>query len=353
MSKILVLATAGLKPEQLEDNDNKLYPRVDYLELKRFLDIDILNYSLYNQTWLGESFRSLETQIHSDLYLTWLGWRARKNYDLVFTMSERAGIPFAGFRRLGANSQPFVTMFQSWSWRQESVIKNFGLLGKMDGIAVHCHSMKCHLNDLGAPLEDIQVLPYSVDHQFFKPMKGVEQQQGLIMSVGEIRSRDYGTLMKAVKKLPLRLVIAASGSWYAREKTTSLRLPIPDNTTITGRMSSFKLRELYAQAQFVVLPVYNTVYSAGSTVVMEASSMERAVIATRSEGIVDYIIDGETGILVEPNNPEALREAIRYLQDHPGEAKRMGRNARQRVEESFNLDHYVECMAQQLQRYLP
>ena len=353
MRKILVIATAGLKPEQLEDSDNKLYPRVDYLELKRLLDIDVLNYSLYNRTRLGEGFRFFETQIHSDLYLTWLGWRAKKKYDLVFTMSERAGIPFAGFRRLTASSQPFVTMFQSWSWRQESVIKNLGLFSKMNGIAVHCHSMKCHLNELGAPLDDIEVLPYSVDHHFFKPMKDVEQQSGLIMSVGEIRSRDYGTLMKAVENLPLRLVVAASGSWYAREKTTNLDLPIPDNTTITGHMPSTKLRELYAQSQFVVLPVYNTVFSAGSTVVMEASSMERAVIATRSEGITDYIVDGETGILVEPNNPEAFREAIRYLQAHPQEAKRLGRNARQRVEESYNLDIYVECMARQLQRYLP
>jgi glycosyltransferase involved in cell wall biosynthesis len=118
-------------------------------------------------------------------------------------------------------------------------------------------------------------------------------------------------------------------------------------------MPSIKLRELYAKSQFVVLPVYDTVFSAGSTVVMEASSMERAVIATHSEGITDYIIDGETGILVEPNNPEALREAICKLKANPEEARRLGRNARQRVEEEYNLDIYVECIAQQLQSFLP
>lgn len=352
MGKVLVLATAGLKPEQLIDSGNHLYPRVDYLQLKKFLDIDVLNYTIYDRTHLGSIFRFLETQIHSDLYLMWLGWRARNRYDLVFAMSERAGIPFAGMRQISSTSQPFVTMFQSWSWRQETVIKNLHLFNTMSNIAVHCQSMKCHLHSLGAPLDSVDVLPYSVDHHFFSPLPDVYQQSDLVMSIGEIRSRDYATLMTAVDGLSIRLVVAASGSWYAREKTTRLHIPIPDNTTITGHMPSMQLRELYAQSQFIVLPIYDTVFSAGSTVVMEAGCMERAVIATRSKGITDYIIDGVTGILVEPNNPQALREAICHLLDHPEEARRLGRNARQRIEEEHNLDIYVACMAQQLQRYL-
>jgi glycosyltransferase involved in cell wall biosynthesis len=283
------------------------------------------------------------------LYLTWLGWRAKQKYDLVFTMSERAGIPFAGLRRLTKTSQSFATMFQSWSWRQETVIKNLGLLNAMDSIAVHCQSMKCHLNSLGAPDERIHVLPYSVDHHFFRPMPEVEQQSNLIMSVGEIRSRDYRTLVSAIDGLPIELVVAASGSWYAREKITRLNIPVPKNTTVTGHMSSVQLRQLYARSQFVVLPVYDTVFSAGSTVVMEAGAMGRAVIATHSKGITDYIIDGVTGILVEPGNPKAFREAICYLLAHPEEARRLGKNARERIEAERNLDIYVERMAEQLQ----
>ena len=259
MGKILVLATAGLKPEQIADNNHHRYPRVDYLELKQLLDIDVLNYSIYERTGLGSFFRFLETQLHSDLYLTWLGWRARHHYDLVFTMSERAGIPFAGLRQTDLDTQPFVTMFQSWSWRQEAVIKNLHLFRRMNSIAVHCQSMQCHLKNLGAPLADIHVLPYSVDHHFFRPLPDVAQQSGLIISVGEIRSRDYRTLMTAVDGLAVQLKVAASGSWYAREKNRQLTIPVPDNTTVTGYIPSIQLRELYAQAQFVVLPIYDTV----------------------------------------------------------------------------------------------
>lgn len=352
MAKILVLATAGLKPEQLADKQNNRFPRVDYLELKHLLDIDVLNYTIYDKTRLGSIFRFLETQVRSDLYLTWLGWRARQKYDLVFAMSERAGIPFAWLRQKGSHSQPFVTMFQSWSWRQETAIKNLKLFSTMSGIAVHCQSMKGHLSSLGASSKNTVILPYSVDQNFFRPLLNVEQQPGLIMSVGETRSRDYATLIAAIDGLSINMVIAASGSWYAREKNAHLTIPVPENTKVTGHMSSIRLRHLYAQSQFVVLPVYDTVFSAGSTAVMEAGCMGRAVVATRSRGITDYVIDGVTGILVEPGSPDALQEAICYLLAHPEKARQMGQNARQRVEEEQNLDIYVEAMANQLQGYL-
>jgi len=66
---------------------------------------------------------------------------------------------------------------------------------------------------------------------------------------------------------------------------------------------------------FVVIPIRGLVYSAGATVAMEASAMARAVVAFRSRGISEYVIDGETGILVEPGNVNALRSAIQTSQN--------------------------------------
>jgi glycosyltransferase involved in cell wall biosynthesis len=74
--------------------------------------------------------------------------------------------------------------------------------------------------------------------------------------------------------------------------------------------------------------------------------MERCVVITRSQGIQDYVIDGETGIMVEPDNVKAWREAISYLHAHPEETRRMGKNARQRIEAIYNLDNYVAKLAQ-------
>jgi glycosyltransferase involved in cell wall biosynthesis len=115
--------------------------------------------------------------------------------------------------------------------------------------------------------------------------------------------------------------------------------------SLIRRLSYFELKHLYANAQFVVLPVRDLVYSAGATACMEAGSMARAVIAFHSKGISDYIIDGETGILVEPGNVQAMQEAIQDLLAHPKKAKRLGDNARQQILEEFNLESYVRDIA--------
>jgi glycosyltransferase involved in cell wall biosynthesis len=352
MSEILALATAGLKPEHREDAAHHHHPRVDYLELKRYLDLDVLDYSVYDQNRLGGFLRRLETYLRSDLYLTWLGLLHKGRYRMVFAMSERAGIPFAGLKRAFQVREPLVSMFTCWSSRQERAITRFSLFEMMDDIIVKTHSLKRHFVHLGAPAECIHVIPLGLDHHFYAPMQGVEQQNGLVFSLGEPRNRDYGTLFKAVDGLPLKLLVAAAGSWYAREKSKGAVGTLPSNVTLSRRVSRAALRGLYAQAQFVVLPLHHELASAGATAVLEAMSMGRAVITTRSPGILDYVEDGETAILVDPGDAAGLREAIRDLLAHPAEAKRIGSNARQRIEADLNLDRYVEQVANVLKKHV-
>ena len=352
MADILVLATAGLKPDQLADTDHVRYPRVDYIELKRHLGVDVLDYAVYERTRLGGTFRYLETKLHSDLYLAIMGLMMKRRYRLVFAMSERVGIPFAGLHRMLPNRKLMVSQFKAWSSRQESVIGGLNLFSAMDVVAVHCQSLKQHLVKLGASAEQIHVIPYSVDHRFFSPLTDVRQEPGFVMSLGEVRGRDYASLLQAVDGLSMRLLVAASGSWYAREKNTDLCTSVPKNSTIAGRLSRAELKRLYAQSQFIVLPLYDVPYSAGATAVLEAMCMGRAVIVSRSRGILDYVIDGETGVLVNPGDVAAMRAAIQDLLAHPEKARRMGQNARQRIDEELNLDVYVERTAALLRAQL-
>lgn len=353
MSDILVLATASIKPGRKADTEHVEYPRVDYAELQQHLDIDVFDYSMYDHSPAGPLLRGIETQLRSDLYLTMLGLLAKRRYRLVFAMSERVGIPFAGLHPFLPGRVPFVSMFTCWSWRQQALITRLGLFANMNSILVHNRAMKDHFVNLGARSERIHVVPYSVDHRFFSPMPEVPQRPGFILSLGEVRSRDYPMLFQAVDGLPLQLLVAASGSWYAREKRRDIpTAAIPDNVIVSGGFSPVALRALYAQAQFVVLPVYDSVYSAGATAVLESMCMGRAVIATRSRGLQDFVIDGETGILVDPGDVYGMREAIGYLLAHPEKARQMGENSRQRVEQELNLDVYVARIANLLREQI-
>ncbi|HEY4389120.1 MAG TPA: glycosyltransferase family 4 protein [Ktedonobacteraceae bacterium] len=67
------------------------------------------------------------------------------------------------------------------------------------------------------------------------------------------------------------------------------------------------------------------------TVAMEAMSASKPVIASRIGGLTDIVADNETGLLVTPNDPDTLRDAIQCLLDDPARTQQMGEQARQRV----------------------
>ena len=66
-------------------------------------------------------------------------------------------------------------------------------------------------------------------------------------------------------------------------------------------------------------------------VFLEAAACCKASIGGRSGGIPDAVVDGKTGMLVDPLSIDAVAEAIVHLLAHPEEADRMGRQGRQRV----------------------
>lgn len=341
----LSIATASHYNGQLADVNHERYPRVDYIELQHLLHTELLDYSSYEKHAIGEVFRKLETYLRSDIYLATLGWCKSRAHEVVFAWSERAGIPFAAYKRFLSSDHRFVTMFQCWSDRQEFAITKLNLFPAMDRIVVHCHSMKDNFMRLGVPEDRIKVIHYSIDQNFFAPRADITQVPKFIVSAGEPRSRDYASLFEAVKGLSVKLDVAGYGQWYAREKSSIVDGTLPDNVSLSRRLSHHELRQLYASAQLVVVPVQDLVYSAGATSALEAGAMGRAVVAFRSRGISDYVIAGETGLLVEPGNVQAMREAIQHLLSNPKEAKRLGDNARQRVVEELNLETYVGNIA--------
>ena len=75
-------------------------------------------------------------------------------------------------------------------------------------------------------------------------------------------------------------------------------------------------------------------------------AMGKAVICSRTNGQIDILRDGKTGIFVPVGDPVALREAIQYLWDHPEIADAMGKAGREFVEKYHNLDDFVKNVKQ-------
>ncbi len=75
--------------------------------------------------------------------------------------------------------------------------------------------------------------------------------------------------------------------------------------------------------------------------ILEAMAAGKPVVTTDVGGCAEAVVDGETGVVVPPENPEALAEALEYVLTHPDEARRMGEAGRRRVEEHFTVEAMV------------
>lgn len=78
--------------------------------------------------------------------------------------------------------------------------------------------------------------------------------------------------------------------------------------------------------------------------IMEAMAMELPVVSSRVGAISELVLDKQTGLLVEPENPEALADAIIYLLSHPDDAKKMGQAGRDRIHSVFHPKKGIEQM---------
>lgn len=83
---------------------------------------------------------------------------------------------------------------------------------------------------------------------------------------------------------------------------------------------------------------------------MEAMAYSLPCVSTTTAGTPDLVMDGETGILVEPRDARAIAGALLGLLREPELADRMGRAGRQRVERELTWDRVVDRMAPVLER---
>jgi glycosyltransferase involved in cell wall biosynthesis len=99
------------------------------------------------------------------------------------------------------------------------------------------------------------------------------------------------------------------------------------------------LVKFYRSALCIVLPsVYKSAHQAETKVpellgqtLLEGMACELPAICTDVASLPEVVVDGITGFVVPPNDPDAIRQKVEWLRSHRAEAKAMGQAARQRV----------------------
>ncbi len=350
MHDVLLTVSGHIDPDIEAQIAGGKHPETDYVAMARVFQADLLDYSTARRQagWFG---KLLEKIGGANLLLAWICYRLRGRYRVLFTDGEQIGIPLALLLKFaGRGRRPRHLMIAHiLSVPKKMVIfDRLGIQSHIDIFFVYASQQKQFIEERWhVPSERVVYTPFMVDAIFFAPEQVSEedvldldrQHEQLICSVG-LEFRDYPTLIKAVSGLEVDVVIAAASPWSKRADSTAGQ-EIPANVTVS-RFSQYDLRTLYDDSSFVVMPLVENNFQAGVTTILEAMAMSKAIICSQTQGQTDVIVDGQTGLYVPPEDPQALAEAIAYLLANSAEAEEMGRRGRQKILDEMSLKRYVE-----------
>jgi len=196
----------------------------------------------------------------------------------------------------------------------------------------------------------IHVIPFGVDCEIFHPVRkrgGIDRP----VTLGFIKPNlkpIYGPeyLIQAMKLIvarfpSARLLMVGSGALETGLKEMARNMGLNNNIVFKGEIPYSEVPLILEQVDIFVMP---SVREAFGVVAIEAEAMEIPVVATKVGGISEAVVDGETGILVEPRNPQQLAEAIITLIEDLELRFEMGRRGREFVLANYRWEDNAKMM---------
>ena len=344
-ARVLLTVSGEIDAEIDEAVEQGKRPRADYRLLAAALGADVIDYAEADRR-AGRAGRLVRRAGGRNALLAWTCFRARTQYDAIVTDGEQIGIPYAALclaaRRRTRPQHAMIVHILSVP-KKVMLFKALQLRRRIDRLFVYASRQReFAIDDLNIPPDRVVLTTFMVDTEFFSPDTVTPASRRMICSAG-LEFRDYDTLVAAVAGLDVEVVIAAASPWSKRTTDIDTGAP-PDNVTVV-KLSQFELRQLYADAQFVVMPLVDSDFQAGITAILEAMAMGKAVVCTKTRGQTDTVTDSVNGLYVRPGDVGELRAAVAALLDDPDRAAELGARGRDWVVEHADIEVYSRRLA--------
>lgn len=353
-----------------------LRPRRAYVELARLLGADVIDsHYITRSSGSARLTRAVARRIGIPAAQVCEAFLRRRRYRVTCAWADRLGVPLALLFKLTSVRHP-VILVSDWLSRPKKAIlvrhlkahSNLRAIINSSSVQREIAATRLHV-----PRHKLHLVPLPVDERFWHP--DARPTEDLILAVG-MEARDYSTFLEAVQGIDVNVHIAvgtivfsqgvegadpaAAGSdaspfpflrrtfgykFYSGWVNELFKGGMPPNIHVTQQLTPVELRDLYARARFVVIPLQDVNSDCGMSSITEAMAMGKAIVVTRSRGQIDVVEEGKQGLYVKPYDPTALRSAIDYLLCHPEEAERMGQAGRLLVEQQHAMDAHVRRLA--------
>lgn len=297
--------------------------------------------------------------------MKYIGRLAREgNFDLVLTNSVKAHV----VGTLGVRRLPII-------WRLHDIVdtSTFSPTGvkvmafaakKADHISCVSGAVLQALLDMNVPKDKLSVLyngigDVSYTGDSFRMEWGIMDHEVVVALIARISpDKGHETFIQAashlVRTLPSTRFFIVGGDIFAGNKVYTeglkdlvMELGLGDKVVFTGHISN--IPKVLAGIDIFV----NASNKPDSlpTAIIEAMLAAKPIVASKIGGIPEMIEDGNTGLLIEPGDSLSLAKAIERLVNDMASAKDMGKKARERALDTFNIDDYVDGMTALLETF--
>lgn len=211
---------------------------------------------------------------------------------------------------------------------------------------------------------DVRIVPYGIDLDRFSPGDGTEVRASLgfapedrvVLYVGRmIADMGVDTMLEAARlvapAVPRARFVVAGGRGDLTPAAERLAAELPGRVRVLVDVPGERLAELYRAADLVVVPTKGA-RACGSLAAGEAAATAVAVVGARVGGVPEYIVEGETGVLVPPDSPAAFADAVTDLLRDDARRTAMGAAGLAFVRRRFRAAATNQAMAELLSEAL-
>lgn len=205
----------------------------------------------------------------------------------------------------------------------------------------------------GLAREDVDVVPFGVDLRQFAPRPDAPEQPptvGFLKGFKAVYGPEFW-----IRAIPIvlarcpdtRFEMVGDGPIRDRCRHLAESLGVDESVVWFDPVPHDKVPDRMAGWDLSVIP---SVCESFGVAALESAAMEIPVVASRVGGLFETVRDGCIGLLVEPENPKALADAVVTLLRDPGRRRAMGTAGRRMVAEQYDADRCLDRMVEVYRR---
>jgi glycosyltransferase involved in cell wall biosynthesis len=281
------------------------------------------------------SFTRKLREIKPSIFHAHLSWHLRCSYGIIVAYIARTPAVVAtqhAFLNIKGRRQIVFQKLISLLVNRYIAVSH-GIANRLKNVIFSSNKLIVIYNGINVDRFSIDISNYSI-----KELKKVNNAS-VILTVARINKiKGHADLIRAATLLPESVfLLVGEGSERVKFEEQVKKAGLEDRVIFLGHRDD--IPHILARCDVFVLP---SLYEGLPLTVLEAMAAEKPVVASNISGIDEVVIDGKTGLLVPPENHEALASAIESMISNPDYAKELGNAGRLRVGEAFSADVMVK-----------